>query len=146
MNEDATRDFNLWKLNWTSSLERTVAGALGIDLVDMNDESITLRMPISDATRQPMGLLHGGVSMVLVETAASMHACWGVDLTERYPVGIEINGSHVGSAQEGDVVATGTVVRRGRTLIVHEVRIVHEQTGKLLNVSRITNMYVPTGR
>lgn len=139
---DETRDLELWKASWRSSLERTVAGALGIDLVHMDDDTITLKMAITDATRQPMGLLHGGVSMVLVETAASMHACWGVDLTERYPVGIEINGSHISSAQEGDVIATGTVVRRGRTLIVHEVKIVHEQTGKLLNVSRITNMYV----
>jgi len=100
-----------------------------------------LSMPISDASRQPYGLLHGGVSMVLAETASSYHACWGVDLNEKVPVGIEINGSHLDSADSGNVRAVGKVLRKSNSLIVHEIEIIHVETGRLLCVSRVTNFY-----
>ena len=143
MDDASTKDEALWKSFWEHNKSRTCAGVFDIELVSIGDEGITLRMEITDASRQPFGLFHGGVSMVLAETAGSMHACWGTDLTKVSPVGIEINGSHVGSATEGHVVATARVIKRGRTLVVHEVEIVHEESGKVLNVSRITNLYVP---
>jgi uncharacterized protein (TIGR00369 family) len=100
-------------------------------VVEFSEHSIILSMPISDATRQPYGLLHGGVSMVLAETAASYHACWGIDLNEKAPVGIEINGSHLDSADSGNVRAVAKVLRKSASLIVHEVAITHVESGKL---------------
>lgn len=131
-----------WINAWAAGREQTVAGPLGIDLIAISKDACTLRMPITNAARQPFGLLHGGVSMVLAETAASMHACWGVDLTKVVPVGIEINGSHLRSATEGVVLAECRVVRRAQTLIVHEIDIIDEKTGRKLNVSRVTNLYI----
>ncbi len=128
------------------SLERnTASAALGVELVAVDEKQIELRMPITDAARQPMGLLHGGVSMVLAETAASMHALWLVDVTEKVPVGIEINGSHLRSASEGTVKAVGTVLRRSRSLIFHRVDLYLEETGELLSTARVTNYYKPVG-
>ncbi len=133
---------NRLNLDSLRSLGRnTASAALGIELVRIDDNEIELRMPITDAARQPMGLLHGGVSMVLAETAASMHALWLVDVTEKVPVGIEINGSHLRSASEGVVKAVGTVLRRSRALIFHRVDIYHEETGELLSTARVTNYY-----
>ncbi len=123
--------------------KNTAVGALGIELVSMDDDRIELRMPITNAARQPLGLLHGGVSMVLAESAASLHACWFVDLTEKVPVGIEINGSHLRSASEGTVRAMGRVLRRTRTHIFHQVDITLEETGVLLSTARVTNYYRP---
>jgi uncharacterized protein (TIGR00369 family) len=120
--------------------DSTVAGALGIEFRECTADGITLAMTISNASRQPMGLLHGGVSMVLAETAASLHSCWGLDLTRFYPVGIEINGSHMRSASAGVVLAKATVVRRSRTLIVHQIDIIHEESGEQLCSSRVTNL------
>lgn len=131
-----------WIRAWDAGRSSTVAGPLGIDLIAMSKNECTLRMKITDAARQPFGLLHGGVSMVLAETAASMHACWGVDLTKHVPVGIEINGSHLRSATEGYVLAKCRVVRRAQTLIVHEIDLIHEESGRKLNVSRVTNLYI----
>jgi uncharacterized protein (TIGR00369 family) len=129
-----------WRAFFERTRETTVAGALDIRMVDIGPDHIVLRMPVTDASRQPMGLLHGGVSMVLVETAGSMHACWGLDLTTHHPVGIEISGSHLRSARDGHVLARGRVLRRARTLVVHEVQIEHEETGDLLCVGRVTNL------
>ena len=115
--------------------------ALGGQVIALDDEQVVLHMPISNASRQPWGQLHGGVSLLLAETAASLHAAWGVDLNRVVPVGIEINGSHLTSAREGTVEAIGRVIRRGRNLVVHQVEITHLETGKMLCVARVTNFY-----
>jgi 1,4-dihydroxy-2-naphthoyl-CoA hydrolase len=124
-------------------IPNTAAEALEIEIVSVDTDQIQLRMPITNRARQPMGLLHGGVSMVLAETAASVHACWGIDLSNVFPVGIEINGSHLRSASEGHVIAKATVIRRSRTLILHAIEITHEETNRLLCAGRVTNFYRP---
>ena len=126
-------------------LPRTAPGALGVEIVSVDAESILLRMPMSDRARQPLGLLHGGISMVLAETAASVHACWGVDLSRSVPVGIEINGSHLRSASEGHILAKGKVVRRSSKLTVYNVEITHEESDRLLCLARVTNFYKAVG-
>jgi len=124
-----------------SSFQSTIMGTLGLVIEVCNDEMLQLSMPISRITLQPFGLLHGGVTMLLVESAASFHACWGVDLNEKYPVGIEINGSHLNSASSGHARAIAKVLRRSKLLIVHEVQVVHAESERTLCVGRVTNFY-----
>jgi len=135
--------FETWKRVFDQLKEHTVEGTLGIELVSVSAESLVLELEISDKVRQPYGLLHGGVSMLLAEGAASMHASFGVDLSKVSPVGMEISGSHLRSARDGRVQARATVLRRGRHAIVHDVRIVHVETERLLCQARVTNMYRP---
>jgi 1,4-dihydroxy-2-naphthoyl-CoA hydrolase len=122
-------------------LPKTAAEALGIEILSADADGIVLRMPMSDGARQPMGLLHGGISMVLAETAASLHACWEVDLSRCLPVGIEINGSHIRSAADGHILAKASVARRSSKLIVHTVEISHQESGRVLCLARVTNFY-----
>jgi 1,4-dihydroxy-2-naphthoyl-CoA hydrolase len=122
-------------------IPNTAAQALGIDIVSVDAAHLLLRMPMSDRARQPMGLLHGGISMVLAESAASLHACWGHDLTQTVPVGIEINGSHVRSVADGHILAKASIIRRSSKLIVHSVDISHEESGHPLCIARVTNFY-----
>ncbi|MEN8240346.1 MAG: PaaI family thioesterase [Chloroflexota bacterium] len=133
----------LWLQDFDRIHLNTAVENLEIKLVDIDEDHIELRMPISEKTRQPYGLLHGGVSMLLAETAASVHATWGVDLSRVQPVGIEISGSHVRSASEGEVRAVGSVVRRSKSLIVHQVEIIDHRSKKLLSSVRVTNFYKP---
>lgn len=130
------------RVMWDQTLNTTAAGPLKMELVSVDEDEIVIRMPITDAARQPVGLLHGGVTMVLVETCGSMHSCFSLDLSKQVPVGIEINGTHLRSARDGHVIAKGRVIRRARTLVVHEVNVYHEESGDHLNVSRITNMII----
>lgn len=120
---------------------RTALGPIDARLVGADESTLVLEMTMSDAARQPMGLLHGGVSMVLAESAASFHAALLVDINEKYPVGIEINGSHMRSIREGTVRAVCRLIRRSRTLVVHEIDILHAETDKLLCRSRVSNLY-----
>jgi uncharacterized protein (TIGR00369 family) len=122
-------------------LPKTAPEALGVEIISADKESLVLRMPMSDRARQPLGLLHGGISMVLAETAASLHACWDIDLSLFIPVGIEINGSHIRSASEGHILAKATILRRSTKLVVHNVEIAHEESGRVLCLARVTNFY-----
>ena len=122
-------------------LPKTAPEALGVEIISVDAEGLLLRMPMSDRARQPLGLLHGGISMVLAETAASLHACWDIDLSRLVPVGIEINGSHIRSAADGYILARANVVRRSSKLVVHNVEIAHEESGRALCLARVTNFY-----
>jgi 1,4-dihydroxy-2-naphthoyl-CoA hydrolase len=122
-------------------LPNTAPEALGVEIISADAEGILLRMPMSDRARQPSGLLHGGISMVLAETAASIHACWGVDLSRSVPVGIEINGSHIRSASDGHILAKASIMHRSSKLVVHTVEITHQESGRALCLARVTNYY-----
>jgi uncharacterized protein (TIGR00369 family) len=137
------KDKQAWKEFFDQISKGTAVEALSITIEDVDNDSIIMVMPITDVVRQPYGLLHGGMSMALAETAASFHASWGIDLNQVAPVGVEINGSHLRSASEGYVKAIGQVLRRSSALIVHQVDIIHAETGKLLSTARVTSYYKP---
>ena len=122
-------------------IPNTALEPLKVEVVSVDEKGLTLRMPISNATRQPYGLLHGGISLLLAESAASMHSAWDINPEEVAPVGIEINGSHLRSATSGHVIATARLLRRSQALAVHVVEITHEETQNHLCTCRVTNYY-----
>ena len=119
----------------------TALEPLGAEVTALTEAEAIITIPITNAARQPMGLLHGGISLLLAESVASMHAAFLVDLREKRPMGIEVSGSHLNSAKDGHVKAVGTVLRQSRSLIVHEVNVYHVETDKLLCAARVTNFY-----
>jgi len=130
-----------WKETINAVIENTAAGHHGIRVVEVEQNRITLEMTITEKSKQPLGMLHGGVSMLIAETAASLHAGIGVDLSQKVPVGIEINGTHVSSATSGDIKAVATVIRRTNNLIFHQVDIYQKEDERLLTTARVTNYY-----
>jgi len=122
-------------------IPNTALEPLGVEVVSVDERELTLRMPITNATRQPFGLLHGGISLLLAESAASMHSNWDINPEETAAVGIEINGSHLRSATSGHVIATARLLRRSQALAVHSVAIIHEETNHQLCECRVTNYY-----
>ncbi len=139
---DATDQSRLDSIEKLRSLSvNTAAEYLGIEVIEGDENGLVLRLKITDATRQPYGLLHGGISLLLAETAASLHACWGVDLTRSVPVGIEVSGSHLRSAEDGHVLAKARLIRKSRSLAVHQVDVFHAESGRHLSTVRVTNFY-----
>ena len=119
----------------------TALEPLGAEVTSVNHDEAIITMPITNAARQPMGLLHGGISLLLAESVASLHAAFLVDLSEKRPVGIEVSGSHLNSAREGHIKAVGKVLRQSRSLVVHEVNVYHVESDKHLCSARVTNFY-----
>ncbi len=118
-------------------------GHLGIELLEAGDDYLKGRMPVDRRTRQPAGVLHGGVSVVLAETLASWGAAYVVNPDEYHCVGQEINANHVRAAADGWVYGVARPLHLGRTSHVWDVRITDE-SDRLVCVSRVTMAVLKT--
>ena len=118
-------------------VEETIAGVLGIEFGDITPDKVVATMPVHAATHQPFGQLHGGASVVLAESVASVGTWHLIDQETEIAVGLEINANHLRGKQEGIVTAIGTPLHKGRTTMVWDIKIVDEEE-KLICVSRCT--------
>jgi 1,4-dihydroxy-2-naphthoyl-CoA hydrolase len=118
------------------AFENTIHEALGIRAVEMTPERVVLEMDVAPRVHQPFGILHGGASAVLAESAASIGAYLSAG-PEKRALGIELNISHLEATRSGTVRATAAPVRRGRSLQVWEVDLVDED-GAPVAVARCT--------
>jgi 1,4-dihydroxy-2-naphthoyl-CoA hydrolase len=90
-----------------SNFQGTVMELLGIEQLEITKEKVVLTMPVTPKTHHPWGTLHGGVSVVLAETAATMGACMNIDPEKQYAVGLEINANHIRiSDEKGNLICT----------------------------------------
>ena len=124
------------------AMPHTLANSLGIELTEITAERVVATMPVDDRTRQPFGILHGGASVALAETVASIGATMNVDLERFNVVGVEINANHIKAKRDGTVTGTATPIHVGRTTQVWQILITDEQ-GKSVCVSRCTLAVVP---
>jgi 1,4-dihydroxy-2-naphthoyl-CoA hydrolase len=117
--------------------QNTLIEALGMEITHLEPGKVVATMPVDGRTRQPFGLLHGGASVALAETVASIGAYELVDKETEAAVGLEINANHVRPVKEGVVTAIGTVLHQGKSTMVWDIRITDEQD-RLVCVSRCT--------
>ena len=110
---------------------------MGIELTEVGPDYVQGRMPVETRTMQPAGILHGGASVLLAETLASVAARYVVDHRRFVCVGQEINANHVRSVRSGWVIGVARPLHLGRTSQVWDVRISDEQA-RLVCVSRVT--------
>jgi uncharacterized protein (TIGR00369 family) len=128
------KPISLEACNQTS--ENTAVTHLGIEFTDIGDDYLRGRVPVDERTRQPFGLLHGGVSVVLAETLGSIGAFYASPEGHR-GVGLDINANHLRAATSGWVTGTARPVHIGRTTQVWAIEMVND-AGDLTCVSRIT--------
>ena len=114
--------------------------ALGIEVTEIGDDYIIAKMPVTEKTKQPYGILHGGASCVLAESIGSTAAALSMDGSKKYPVGIEINANHISSPTEGFVHAKAVPVHIGGSTSVWNIDIT-DDAGKRVCYSRFTAMH-----
>jgi 1,4-dihydroxy-2-naphthoyl-CoA hydrolase len=120
----------------------TLLTLLDMEIVESTKERVVIRMPVGPKVHQPWGLLHGGASVALAETAASMAAVNNLDLTKEVAVGIEINANHLRGKRDGVVTAVATPVHIGRRTQVWSI-LISDEEGKAVCISRCTLAVVP---
>ncbi|EPM5661677.1 hotdog fold thioesterase [Vibrio alginolyticus] len=132
---------SIWKkpvsieiLNATS--KNTLIEHLQIKYTDFTDDSVTATMPVCSFTHQPLGMLHGGASVVLAETLGSLAANFSVD-EGSYCVGLDINANHVRAMRSGHVIGTAKPLHLGISTQVWQIDITDER-GRLVCTSRLT--------
>ena len=108
---------------------------MGIVITEASPTRLVATMPVEGNT-QPIGLLHGGASVVLAESLGSI----GTQLhagPDRKVVGVDINATHHKSATTGFVTAVATPVSLGKTLCTYEIVITND-AGERTCTARIT--------
>ncbi|WP_243290472.1 hotdog fold thioesterase [Bacillus sp. FJAT-47783] len=124
------------------NVEGTLIKTLGIEIRKIDEESVVATMPVDERTRQPFGILHGGASVALAETVASIGAYTSINAEKEIAVGLEINANHIKAKKDGVVTAIAKPVHRGRSTMVWEIQIVDEQND-LICLSRCTMAIMP---
>lgn len=110
---------------------------LGIEITEIGDDFVCGKMPVDERTKQPYGLLHGGASVVLAESLASIGANTLVDNTLFACVGLEINANHIRPVFNGYVYGKAIAIHIGKATQIWEIKI-HNDENKLVCISRLT--------
>jgi 1,4-dihydroxy-2-naphthoyl-CoA hydrolase len=114
----------------------TAPAHLGMEFLEVGDDFIRARVPVDVRTRQPYGLLHGGVSVVLAETLGSCGGMYSCPEGQRV-VGLDINANHLRGATAGWVTGITRPVHIGRSTQVWQIDM-HDDAGRTTCVSRLT--------
>ncbi len=120
---------------------KTAMKVLGIEITEMADDCLKGKMPVDSRTHQPMGVLHGGASVLFAETLGSCAASF-VAGEKFICLGQEVNANHIRSVKEGWVYGKAKPLHIGRSSHVWSIEISNED-GKLVCISRITMAIIP---
>ena len=110
---------------------------LGIEFTEWGEDFLRGTMPVESRTRQPMGYLHGGASLVLAETLASVGANFVVDHAKFRCLGQESNANHLRPVSDGLVIGTARPFHLGSRSQVWSIEI-RDPRERLVCISRLT--------
>ncbi|MGH1470753.1 MAG: PaaI family thioesterase [Cellvibrionaceae bacterium] len=113
---------------------------LGIEIIGADDKTVSAELPVKTFLMAPNGFLHAGSVVTLADT------CCGYGCVANLPEGasgfttVELKSNHLGTAREGVVECTATMVHGGRTTQVWDAVVKHKDTGKTMAMFRCTQM------
>lgn len=126
--------------DWVHDFGSQLEEKMGIELIEVSADRVSARMPV-DGNRQPLGLLHGGATGVLVECVGSMGALAHARTFGKVAVGTDLNVTHLRSVTAGHVTAVATATKLGRRMVVYNVDV-RDDDGDLSATGRLTCMLV----
>lgn len=118
---------------------KTLMETLKIEFIEIGDNYVVCRMPVTSKVHQPAGILHGGATAALVETAGSFASRYFIKDSEMSVRGVEITTNHVKSISEGFVYAKALNIHMGRTMQIWEVRVTDE-SNNLISLGKLTTL------
>jgi len=120
----------------------TLMETLSIEFIDVGENYLIAKMPVGPRVFQPDGVLHGGASVALAESVGSAASYIFLDAQEFYVRGIEIAANHVKSVTEGEVFAKATIVHKGKTTQLWEIKIT-DVADNLVSACKLTTIALP---
>jgi uncharacterized protein (TIGR00369 family) len=117
--------------------EQTFDALYGLEVVEVGAERAAARVPVRDAVKQPMGLVHGGLYASIAESLTSMATAMAVAGDGNFAVGLANQTSFLRPITAGTVHANAVRRHRGRTTWLWDVEITDDD-GRLCAVTRMT--------
>jgi uncharacterized protein (TIGR00369 family) len=122
--------------------KNTLMETLDIEYIDVGEDFLLARMPVTPKVHQPDGVLHGGATVALAESVGSAASYIFLDGNKYFIRGIEISANHVKSVKEGFVYAKAKILHKGRTTQLWEIKITNE-TDQLISLCKLTTIALP---
>ena len=119
--------------------KNTLMETLDIEFIDITNDTLIAKMPVTPKIHQPDGVLHGGASVALAESVGSAAAFIFLDSENVSIRGIEIAANHVKSVRDGYVYAHAKVLHQGRTTQLWQIKIVNEKE-ELVSLVKLTTL------
>ena len=119
--------------------KNTLMETLDIEFVDLGDDFLTAKMPVSAKVHQPYGQLHGGATAALAESVGSAASNFFIDNDYQFINGIQLSINHIKSMREGVVFATAKNIHKGRSTHLWEV-IITDEDQQLIAIAKMTNI------
>ncbi|MGB2088294.1 MAG: PaaI family thioesterase [Psychroflexus salarius] len=120
----------------------TLMETLEISYIDVGEDFLTAKMPVTPKVHQPDGVLHGGAMVALAESVGSAACFVFLDTTKFMIRGLEISANHVRSMKKGDVFAKAQFIHRGRTTQVWDIKLTNAE-GQLISAVKLTTIALP---
>lgn len=119
--------------------KNTLMETLAIEFIDLTEDVLTARMPVTSKVHQPDGVLHGGASVALAESIGSAAAIVFLGQENSKIRGLEISANHIKSISDGFVYAKATALHRGKTTQLWQIRIENE-AAELISLVKLTTI------
>ncbi|MDB3977094.1 hotdog fold thioesterase [Flavobacteriaceae bacterium] len=123
--------------------KNTLMETLDIEFIDVTDDTVTAKMPVNSRVHQPDGVLHGGASVALAESVGSAGAYIFLQKKNVSIRGIEIAANHIKSIRDGYVYAHASILHKGRTTQLWQIRI-ENQNKELISLVKLTTLTLAT--
>jgi uncharacterized protein (TIGR00369 family) len=122
-----------------SANKNTLMDTLDIEFVDIGEDFLVAKMPVSTKVYQPDGVLHGGATVALAESVGSAVSYMSVDYMNKTVRGIVISANHLKSVKEGYVYARATPLHKGRSTQLWEIKIT-DDNNNLISHCKLSTM------
>jgi len=122
--------------------KNTLMETLEITYIDIGDDFVVAKMPVTPKVHQPDGVLHGGAMVALAESVGSLAAYMFIDYQKFMIRGIEISANHIKSVKDGYVFAKATALHKGRTTQLWDIKITNENHD-LVSVVKLSTISLP---
>ncbi len=106
------------------------AKMIGMKLVAMKPDEATIEIEMRDQLRQPHGLLHGGVTATLIDTAMAFAVITVLTKEEKAST-VDLNVYYLRPHTDGKIFCTAKIIKAGKRLLTVSAEVANEQ-GKLI--------------
>ena len=127
----------LEKIN--SSNKNTLMATLDIEFIDIGEDFLVAKMPVTSKVYQPDGVLHGGATVALAESVGSAVSYMSVDYMNETVRGIVISANHLKSVKDGFIYARATPLHKGRSTQLWEIKITDDDNN-LISHCKLSTM------
>lgn len=124
------------------SSKNTLMQTLDIEYVEIGENFLVGKMPVTPKVHQPDGVLHGGAMVALAESVGSMASYIFLDAQKFFVRGIEISANHIKSVKSGEVFAKAIIIHKGRTTQLWDIKIT-DGDNQLISICKLTTISLP---